>query len=265
MINWDVATSDADVALPRHRINSVARAANILLAISRSEQGLTVREISDSLHLERQTTYHLVHTLAALNLISRDERRRYRLGLRVGALSEAFQRQFSAPDYLRPLVRDLAAASGETCYAVGWWQGEIVTLAVTRGTAAVQTAEVPHGQYGDAHARAAGKLLLAFAPFSRRSEYIKRHPLRQRTPNTITEIKRLDLEFVRIRQQEFAVDNEEFSAGVCCLAVPLERGGMPYALALSSPAERFRKSLDTYLNDAQHIARHLGQTNISSP
>jgi len=260
-----VAPPDAPVddSMPRQRINSVARAVNILLAISRSEQGLTVKEISDALGIERQTTYHLVHTLAAMNMIARDEQRRYQLGLRIGNLTDAFQRQFSAPDYLRPLVRDLATASGETCYAVGWWQGEIVTLAVVRGTSAIQAAEVPHGQYGDAHARAAGKLLLAFAPFSRRNDYLQRHPLRTRTANTITEVKRLDAEFVRIRDQEYAVDDEEFALGVCCMAVPLDGGGAPFALALSAPADRFRERFDSYLQSARRVANNnLEPTNI---
>lgn len=237
------------------RINSVARAINILMEIANSDQGLAAREISEILGIERQTTYHLLHTLLSLRVIARDEQRRYRIGLNVGLLSAAFQRQFSAPEYLRPMVHALADATGETCYAVGWWQEEIVTLAVVRGVNAVATAEVPHGQYRDAHARAAGKLLLALAPLSRSYEYLQRHPLKKRTQRTITSKAELDVEFRSIQAHRFAVDDEEFVECVSCLAVPLEGGHSPYAIALSAPADRLRAQRETYLDLARRFAR----------
>lgn len=243
------------VAAAKPRINSVARAIGILMEIANSDQGLVAREISEILGIERQTTYHLLHTLLGLRVIARDEQRRYRIGLNVGLLSAAFQRQFSAPEYLRPMVHALSDATGETCYAVGWWQEEIVTLAVVRGVNAVATAEVPHGQYRDAHARAAGKLLLALAPLSRSYEYLQRHPLNKRTPRTITGKAALEAEFRSIQAHRFAVDDEEFVDGVSCLAVPLEGGHSPYAIALSAPADRLRAQRETYLDLARRFAR----------
>lgn len=243
------------VTEPKPRINSVARAINILMEIANSNQGLVAREISEILGIERQTTYHLLHTLLGLRIIARDEQRRYRIGLNVGVLSAAFQRQFSAPEYLWPMVNALAEATGETCYAVGWWQEEIVTLAVVRGVNAVATAEVPHGQYRDAHARAAGKLLLALAPLSRSYEYLQRHPLSKRTTRTITGKAALEVEFRSIQALRFAVDDEEFVEGVSCLAVPLEGGHSPYAIALSAPAERLRAQRETYLDLARRFSR----------
>lgn len=239
--------SDTQQPATRARINSVARAMNILTAIARSETGLSVREIAETIGVERQTAYHLVHTLADMGFIARGERRNYRLGLKTGVLAEAFQRQFSAPDHLRPLVRSLAATTGETCYAVGWWQGEIVTLDVARGTNAVRAAEVPHGQYEHAHARAAGKVLLAFAPGLRAREYLAGKPLVALTPSTLTDLGALQSEFETIRKNGYAIDNEEFALGVCCMAVPLEAGTAPFAIALSAPAERFRERKHEYL------------------
>lgn len=247
-------TAAPPTAEPRQRINSVARGINILLAVAHSEQGLSANEIGAAIGVERQTAYHLLHTLVALGMLTRDESRRYQLGLRVGVLAEAFREQFSAPDYLRPLVRQLANATGETCYAVGWWQGEIVTLAVVRGTNSVQTAEVPHGQYDFAHARAAGKLLLALAPVTRRSDYLSRHPLVARTSKSITERAALDGELAKIRAQGHAIDDEEFASGVCCLAVALDRGESPFALALSAPADRFHACSAEYLAQVSALA-----------
>ncbi|WP_066469591.1 IclR family transcriptional regulator [Bosea sp. WAO] len=238
----------------RQQINSVVRAVNILQAIAKSVNGLTVREISDLIGIERQTTYHLVHTLDDLQMIARDVDRRYRLGVRIGNLIEPFQRQFSAPDYLNELVRTLARETGETSYGVGWSQGEIVVLSVAPGTNPVRTAEMPHGHYEHAHARAAGKLLLAYSPIDRRRDYLARHPSIRLTDHTLTTAAELDKEFTRIRQQGFATDLEEFAMGVCCMAAPLEKGSSPFSIALSAPAERFRENAEVYTAAIKRIS-----------
>lgn len=249
-------SNENDMAdVKRLRINSVGRAMKILIEISRSNGGLTARELSERLGIERPTTYHLLHTLSALSFISRGDDGRMKLGLRVGEVARAYERQFSAPEYLIPIVDELARNTGETCYAVGWWDGEIVTLAVSRGDHAVCTAEVPRGQYGFAHARAAGKLLLSKAPSSRRFAYLEKHPLERRTSNTIVEPDALEAEFDRIRARDLAFDQEEFAEGVCCLAVPLGGADAPYALALSAPSGRFQKNQSAYVEEASRLSR----------
>jgi IclR family acetate operon transcriptional repressor len=248
--------SDTKEKSSRLRINSVVRGVNILTAIAHSDQGLNVRQIAEAIGAERQTTYHLVHTLEDEGFIARDDNRNYRLGLKVGTLAEAFHRQFSAPEHMQPLVRALAVETGETCYAVGWWQGEIVTIDVARGINAIKAAEVPHGQYLHAHARAAGKVLLAYAPTARMAEYLLRNqPLAKLTENTLTDLPALQQEFGEIRANGFGIDNEEFAEGVCCAAMPLEGGSAPYALALSAPSERFRAFRDTYLKKISELVQ----------
>lgn len=238
----------------RLRINSVGRAMKILIEIARSDFGLTPRELSQRLGIERQTIYHLLHTLSALSVVTKGEEGRMKLGLRVGELARAFERQFSAPEYLVPVVNELSRITGETCYAVGWWDGEIVTLAITRGDHAVQAAEVPRGQYGQAHARAAGKLLLATAPSNRRLAYLDKHAIERNTAATITDRNALDAEFARIRGEQVALDHEEFAEGVCCLAVPLGGADAPYALALSAPSQRFYDNVATYVGEARRLS-----------
>ena len=144
------------------RVQSVAKVANILFAVAQSADGLKALEISAQLGLPRQATYHLLHTLVTLGMLTKTADNRYLLGLRVGALAEAFPRHLAPPERLLPYVRQVASETGETTYAVGWVEGEIAALAVVRGRFAVQTAEIPHGTCIDAHARASGKLLLAF-------------------------------------------------------------------------------------------------------
>ena len=238
----------------RPRVQSVARAAAILVAVGESESGLTTKQISDRVEINRQTAYHLIHTLTGAGLLTRNERGLYVLGLRVGTLAEGFRRHLAPPERLAAFVRRIASETGETAYAAGWVEGEVVTLSVVRGQNAVQASAVPQGLAADGHARASGKLLLAHATEDVRNDYFDRHPLTPRTPYTITSRERLEGEFDEIRRQGYATDREEFTLGLCCLAVPLDDGGAPYTFGVSAPAERFTTSFNAYLDVMIHAA-----------
>ena len=238
----------------RQRINSVVRAIASLEQIASSASGLTVRESSDLVGIESQTTYHLVHTLEDMQFIARGIDRRYRLGVRVGNLIEPFSRQFSAPDYLNKLVRALAQETGETSYGVGWVGQEIVVLSVVAGTNAVRTAEMPHGHHEHAHSRAAGKLLLAHATAERRQAYLSHHPAVPLRSNTLVSEADLGREFARIREHGLARDIVEFAPGVSLMAAALNNGDSPFSIAFSAPADRFRQNYAHYERVIRRIA-----------
>jgi IclR family transcriptional regulator, acetate operon repressor len=180
------------------------------------------------------------------------------LGLRIGTLSEAFRRHLEPPEYLAPLVRRIAAETGETTYAVGWWNDEIVALSRARGANSVQAAEIPDGQAGDAHARASGKLLLAYATADARRQYLATHPLNRRTPNTVTDVAVLEAQLATVREQGYAMESEEFAIGISCIATALDGGMLPFALGLSAPTERCLANAETYLEVMRRVSASLG-------
>lgn len=239
----------------RPRVQSAARAVGILLAVAQSENGLTTKEISEAVGIGRQATYHLLHTLVATGMLTRAERSRYVLGLRVGTLAEGFARQLAPTEHLAPLVRELAQETGETCYATGWWSNEITVLTVARGTNPVHAAEVSQGHIGNAHARASGKLLLAYATPAVRRAYLESHELTALTEHTLTEIPAIEAELERIREAGYAEDREEFAVGLRCLAVPIDDGLSPFAISISAPRERFEEERDRYLAGLQRAAQ----------
>jgi DNA-binding IclR family transcriptional regulator len=251
----DSGSSNGDAA---PRVQSVDRAMRILFAVAQSQDGLKAAAVVAATGLPRQACYHILHTLVTTGALTRSSVGKYVLGLRVATLVEGFRRHLAPPEYLAPVARRAAEATGETAYASGWWEGEIVTLVTARGTNSVQAMEVAHGTYSDAHARASGKLLLAFAAEPVRAGYLASHKLNRRTKTTITTRPALQAEFDKIRKQGYATDLEEFSAGLCCLAVGIGGGTQPpFTLTVSAPSERFEKNFKTYLAAMQRIASEL--------
>lgn len=247
-------------AVARPRVQTAARCVAILLAVARSQEGLQAKEIAGRLGLPRQVTYHLLHTLAGTGILRRNVRGRYVVGMTMATLVDGFRRQLDGPEWFTPLVRQVAQDTGETAYAVGWVDGEIVVLSSARGGAAVHAAEVPHGFSGHAHARASGKVLLAFAPPLQGAEYLRGHRFTRLTPNTIAGAAQLRGELERIRLHGYAVDHEEFALGLRCVAVPLA-ASPAYAIGVSAPAERFDSRFDQYL---AVLRRHAGYASEAS-
>src|SRR5690606_15655032 len=90
------------------------------------------------------------------------------------------------------------------------------------------------------HASASGKLFLAHMPKRSRERFVRQSPLVRHTQKTLTEPRALAAELERIREQGYATDDEEYLAGICCLAVPVHDadGRVVAALAMHSPVPR---------------------------
>ena len=70
------------------------------------------------------------------------------------------------------------------------------------------------------HCTAMGKVLLAFSDAATIGK-VTRRKLRSFTPNTITDGKRLREELEHVAQQGYAVDREEITRGLVCIAAPV--------------------------------------------
>ena len=243
---------------PKPRIQSAVRTISILLAVAESPNGLRAKEIMEKLGLSRQVTYHLIHTMHGTGIIRKNDSNRYVLGLAAVSVAEGFRRQLAPPEHLARRVRSIVAATGETAYAGGWVDGEIVALATARGESPVGAAQVPQGYSGHAHARAAGKLLLALVEPAVRENYMATHRLEPRTKRTIIDPDELVQEFDRIRARGYALDNEEFHEGLQCLAVPVEGLGGRFVLGISVPKGRFEENFERYLAALLNAARING-------
>lgn len=224
------------------RIQSVTRAAALLEFIATDPSGRTVGEAAAQVGVSLPTAYHLLNTLVDSGFLAKSEGRRYQLGARVGLLAEAFLAQMSAPQYLLEHVRDLAHRTGETAYLSAWRNGDATLLSVVEGHKAVRVAGLHLGYAGVTHARASGKVLLALGPRGTLERYLASHDIVSQTPRRLASAEALQVELDRVRAQGYAIDEEEFSEGVVCIAAPVAEGTL--ALGISTPVERYQTMKD---------------------
>lgn len=237
-------TPDAaeQVSGAKTRIQSVARASQVLLWVADLPHGATAKEIAAARGLALPTTYHLLNTLVDEGLLAKDAERRYILGRSSAIIAQAYLRGKAVPDSFLAALRELARRTGDTAYLADWGEREIRVLASVGGSNMLRVAEVQSGPYEHGHARANGKVLLAFAPPEMRQAYLRSNPLVPLTDATICDPESFEQELARIRERGYAYDEEEFAPGVSCVAAPLLQNGQLIAtLGLSVPVARMAK------------------------
>jgi IclR family acetate operon transcriptional repressor len=110
-----------------------------------------------------------------------------------------------------------------------------------------------------------GKALLAYLPEPELEELVRRQGLRAYTSRTITTLVELKRELAQVREQGYAVDNEEFEEGLKCVGAPVRdySGRVVASISIAGPAfrlteERIPVLAQSVMEVARELSRELG-------
>jgi IclR family transcriptional regulator, acetate operon repressor len=245
--------------VPRHhRVMSVVKAMRLLVRIGEAPHGLAVAEVARETDIPLTTAYHLVNTMLSEGFLSRDDARRYMLGPKVATLAVAYQNSGPAEPLLAE-VRTLAETTGETAYLSDWRDNSVVPLAIIEGSNTVRVGGGIHTEIrGVEHARASGKVMLAYLPDRDLDHYLDSHELVPVTANTLTDPATLRQQLKTIRELGYAVEEAEFVNGVGCVAAPILQGRTCVGcFTISAPIDRFELNRKLLVASAKAAAaRH---------
>jgi len=218
----------------------LVKAVRILHAIAKETAAVSLADLSATARLPKPTAHRLVAELERLGLIVRDPlTRRYRVGSDLEDLAVEAMRNAASQSGRRLHMERLAEKIGERINVGVMSAGKIIYVDWVESAGPLRIA-VPAGTQVPAHCSANGKLLLACGPSSLRRRILASAPFTSYTATTITTADALTRELEKIRRQGYSEDNEEFLAGVCCLAVPVRnrRGEVVAGLAVMAPSAR---------------------------
>ncbi len=214
---------------------SVERAVRLLGAIIADAGESSLATIAATLCLPPATAYRLAATLVGEGMLLPVGRGRHLPGPALVQLSAKLSQRPALAALGRPVVRDLARASGCTAH-LGVLEHDMVTYLVKaeRAAAHVFTQE---GKQLEAYCSGIGKILLAYLPASQLADYLAGGPFIALTDKTITDPQALAREIAGVRGNRFARDDEEIAPGLHCLAVGVfdPQGRAIAALSISRP------------------------------
>lgn len=239
----------------------VVRALRILAAVARADGPVSLAELCQMVGLPKATVHRLAGLVEAEGLIERDPlARRYVVAGGFDDLALRALRTAPVHRNRRAILKRLSERLGETVNVGVMHGGEVMYVDRVESAWPLRM-ELKPGSRVPMHCSALGKLLLAFAPRSVRDGLLRVAALEPHTPNTITSRQRLEAELDATRHRGHSEDDEEFLAGVCCIAVPVRdaKGKVLAGLAVSAPTARLPLArARTYLPDLREAAADLG-------
>ncbi|MGI9952152.1 IclR family transcriptional regulator [Moorellaceae bacterium AZ2] len=248
----------------KYILQSVDNALRLLEAFSAAEPELGISELSRKLGLSKSAVFRLVLTLENRGFLVQDQSSgKYRLGLKNLYLGGLVLRYMDLVKLAQPYLEDLMRKTEETVHLVILERGEAIFIGKVESARPMRMGSYV-GARMPAYCTATGKVLLAHLSEEELEDYLKRTPLKRFTPYTITEPEALRRHLLTVRQQGYAVDQEESEDGLMCIAAPVRdrSGRVIAAISISGPAGRMDRRREEFkdlvVSTADGIAKVLG-------
>lgn len=247
-------------------VRSIQRALSVIEALGQAENGMTLVALSESLALPPATVHRLLANLEGRGFVSRDpESNRHYLSTKILQLQGTVAARQSLVRPAIPILVQLAKQFSCTAHLAVLGEDRVVYVESRRSNP-YTLEHLPPGRTNPIHCTALGKVLVAFAPAEHLKPIVERITFEASTPNTITGPDRFYECLSTVRVAGYAVDNEELTLGVRCIAAPVydHRGNCIAAISISVPtamlpAESIPEVAAEVVSAAAELSRGLGR------
>jgi DNA-binding IclR family transcriptional regulator len=256
----------SDDSSMRNRSASLRRALTLLSAIGDSDaarDGLGLAELAAEADVDKSTALRLLAPLREFNFVETDDAGHYRLGVGLLRLGQAYLDRLDLRSVALPVLRELTQLTGETSHLVLYQHPDVVYIDKVEADSAVQMRS-RIGKIEPAASTGVGRAYLSHAPAAIVDEIVAAG-LTERTPSTITSIRKWRAELDATRERGYAIDDCENEAEIRCVgAAILDHRGQPAAaLSVAGPAWRLTRTRAQELGPvvaqaAQSVSTRLG-------
>jgi len=241
-------------------LKTVNLTCEILQALKETDQS-GVTELAEELNLSKGAVYNHLATLQENGLVVK-EGTEYKLGLRLMNFGEYVKNRSIVFREGKQETEEIAAETGEYAHLMALQNGEGIHIHRAEGEKAVGD-EYYHQSQADIdplYYSATGKAALAFLDESEVEKILNQVSLTPITENTITDRYRLLDELAQIREQGFALNDEEQFLGLRAVGSPIldTDNQVLGAISVSGPAsriseERFKNALPKKIKEVSNI------------
>jgi DNA-binding IclR family transcriptional regulator len=220
--------------------SAAIRAFGVLDTIVRADRPIAMSEIVEELGLPKPTVFRLLAMLERAGLVLREPREKYySVGPRLAQFGLDVMMNNSVRLLRRGILQRVADEIGETCNLTMIDGTEVVYVDRVESHWPLRI-DLKPGSRVPLHCTASGKLFLSQLAQPKRRAILNSLTLKRFTDNTITYVDMLDAELDRIRVSQVSLDNEEYLAGLICIAVPVpdSSGRSVAGLAVQAPIAR---------------------------
>lgn len=245
---------------PPTTVKSSERTLHVLEHMAAAGQPQTLGELSQALSIPKSSLHAILHTMLGRDWLQTDPSGlRYGLGVRSLLVGSSYVESDDVVSRTSGTLDGLADEIGETVHLGRLDGADIVYLAKRESRHPLRLFSAV-GRRLPAHATALGKCVLAW-----QDEPLATLPpvLSRLTPHTIVDHDELLRDLETVRARGYAIDDEENTPGIRCIAVPIRRrGGVSDAISCSVPLVRLSEPVQNTIIVAMQRAQRDAEARL---
>ncbi len=202
--------------------SSIDKAFMILESLTTLPYEKSALEISEEVKMNRSTVHRILNILIDNKVVHQSPNsKKYSIGPRAYQIGTTYMYNQTNMEQIKMILENLAKEIKQSVgYAISF-EDRILSLFELESYQPVQIG-FKVGTYYPIHCGAYGKCIMAYyEPYEKLEEIVYSSNLEQKGPNTITDPKRLLEEYSTIREQGFALSDEENMKGLVGIGVPV--------------------------------------------
>ena len=247
-------------------VDSLATALRLLDYFTIPEPELSLGQLSEKSGLYKSRVHRLCGTLVLMGFLVRTPWSSYRLGPKLMALGKIYENTNTIVSIARPVMRELANATGESVALFSLDGDTSFCLAREFGSSRL-VFSINEGDHMQLHASAAGRVLLAHGSIQLREKVLNTDHLERFTASTVVDPEIIKAELVTIRNRGYAINRGERELEVAAVAAPVfnHEQAVEAALVVVGPVQRFSDDrvpdiVKCLFEATRRISRSLGAT-----
>ena len=217
--------------------NAVERTFSILELVAESTNGLSNSDISRRLKLPKSSASYILRVMENRGYLTRADGKKYQIGLKLLSLTRGMLSQIDVREVAKPVLEQFLQKSkmSEAHLAV-LDNGRAVYIEKVEAENSFIKMDIWVGHRLPVHTTAIGKILMANLPDEEILKTLELRGMEKKTRKSITSKTKFAREIEGVRKYGIAIDNEENSLNVRCLAAPVfnQQGAVIAALGTSS-------------------------------
>jgi IclR family pca regulon transcriptional regulator len=226
-------------------VQSLERGLAVIRAFGADDPELTLSDVARRTDLTRAAARRFLLTLVDLGYV-RTDGKHFALTPRVLELGYAYLSSLSLPEIAEPHLERLAAQVRESS-SVSVLDGDEIVYVGRVPTSRIMRVSINVGTRFPAYATSMGRVLLAARDDL--DDYLARAEIRPLTPRAIGSADELRAELVRVREQGWALVDQELEEGLRSIAAPVRDANGRVVAAVNVSAHASRASRDTVRRD----------------
>ena len=239
---------------------SVVKATVLLRELGRHRDGINVTELAQRVKMSRPTAFRLLLSLEQTGFVEREDNR-YKLGWKLAHLGRLADPYAGAVARVQPVLDEYASRLNET-FSFVIMRGDSDHEVIAEASGSRYRPQQYLGGTYPLHASATGKIILGELD----DDHVKNalpEKLESFTPNTITNRTALLEELRHVREQGYAVTDEELEVGLFAMACPVrdKADTLVGVFVINGPVQRLKTErlpeFESQLRRGQEVAKVL--------